>query len=1146
MRKMGPLSLLFLFVLRLTAVHPAQISAASERQLTIGGVDLPISCNFDDNNWCGWTHDEDYDWSLGTGPSSDYATGPSGDHTTGFGYYGYIEAFSSATGFQFNLSPFTLESPELSGGSSGVLVEFYYHMYGSGVGILEFDTFDGHTWTTAWSLTGNQGDSWYLASFDVVTQVTRVRFRGSTGSGSNGNMAVDDIVIASGEDPTAAPSQSPFPSVSPVPSSDPTLAPTSSPTFVYFQAVDSFVGLRTAAQQERAVINVTTSLVVMPDEIVVSGVVTIFSVCGTLLRSSSSNRHFSLLSGSRLKLDGLTLKNGYSWNDPGGSVTADGAHLEVLNSIFKDNGHGALYETTAYGGTISLSSSSTASFQNCLFQNSETTGDYGLNAYGGAVAIRSSSSAHFENCTFDSTASITTITTGLLQTTSGGGAVYVAEDSTCIFVRCLFSNDRSVSGDGVGASGGVLYADNSVVEFYSSTFVNNQADTQAGALRLAEGSSGRLVDCVFRGNQAPDAGVGVIDTSSSLSVDTSVFVSNRALIGNGGVFVGKVTVSASTFVHNTAYGSGGVLAGAGDFINSNVSSNTAIEGDGGVAFLTSSSTFEACALADGAAFEGKGALFYSTAATSIKTSSIQGFSSPNSAYILHHDPNDEAVLLALDRVVFEDNDFLAVHSTGRVALRNCDLSDEDVDSSRDLFVTCSSADAGEFCAKEYCADTPLGGMRCYCYPRGVAIDPYEGSCLSPPEITVSERKLIILAHKPEPAIGKFWALNQGDLDLVYTTEQSGQTMRTWNVTPSMGNLTAGQAIETIRFTLDTTRLEARAGPYHDRFSLLSNSADEANRNLTIVTELIVSADPVARLSYVTLDSPNKAIAGGSLSFYLTLVDETQVVILDAFDVAFSAVLTHPASTTSVACSVLYDANSERHEGDCKLPDLVCGEGMHTADCELSPPVGAFDLEVNDTQGMAVGATRYSFTVDGCPASYYKINGKCLACPNQVSCEAGSLITDWQLHQGQWRSHVESSDVRECRFGVESCPGNTTNDHDAYCSPQYVGPLCSECADGYFMSWVGDGTCKRCATGQSHVPTIGLIAGLLVCAAMPLGCALNKCRKWCLGKLDASAMFEKVEKMLDLAKTKFFMLFLAAQVRYGGNLRASACDHMINE
>jgi hypothetical protein len=92
-----------------------------------------------------------------------------------------------------------LNSPcfELSGKTSAQLT-FDYHMYGSNVGSLALEvSTDGATWTSVWSKSGNQGNSWQTATVDLSNyagqSALRLRFNGLTGSGWSSDMAVDAL-----------------------------------------------------------------------------------------------------------------------------------------------------------------------------------------------------------------------------------------------------------------------------------------------------------------------------------------------------------------------------------------------------------------------------------------------------------------------------------------------------------------------------------------------------------------------------------------------------------------------------------------------------------------------------------------------------------------------------------------------------------------------------------------------------------------------------------------------------------------------------------------------------------------------------------------------------------------------------------------
>lgn len=59
-----------------------------------------LSCDFEDGSFCNWrqeTHDE-FNWTLGQGPTSSEETGPETDHTKldDTGHYAFIEASAPA------------------------------------------------------------------------------------------------------------------------------------------------------------------------------------------------------------------------------------------------------------------------------------------------------------------------------------------------------------------------------------------------------------------------------------------------------------------------------------------------------------------------------------------------------------------------------------------------------------------------------------------------------------------------------------------------------------------------------------------------------------------------------------------------------------------------------------------------------------------------------------------------------------------------------------------------------------------------------------------------------------------------------------------------------------------------------------------
>ncbi len=158
-------------------------------------VNYPYSESFEtDFGW--WTQGagEDTDWVRNSGGTPSSATGPSGSSNGNF--YAYIEA----SGPNRPNKIANLNSPCLYVDATPKSLLFHYHMYGSGMGTLALDiTVDGGvTWTTLWSRSGNQGNSWKIGVVDLSNYYNgtiQLRFHGTTGTTFRSDMAIDNIHI---------------------------------------------------------------------------------------------------------------------------------------------------------------------------------------------------------------------------------------------------------------------------------------------------------------------------------------------------------------------------------------------------------------------------------------------------------------------------------------------------------------------------------------------------------------------------------------------------------------------------------------------------------------------------------------------------------------------------------------------------------------------------------------------------------------------------------------------------------------------------------------------------------------------------------------------------------------------------------------
>ena len=168
---------------------------------------LPYAESFDGTSWspsttfdaC-WTPNPNsggFRWNVSTGGTGSSGTGPSAA-SNGSNYL-YLETSSGTAG-----ASATVTGPNMTSGYSSLSISFDYHMYGATMGNLYLESNDGTGWVTFDSIVGQQQTSnaaaWLTGSSLLTTPagVFSIRFRGTRGASYTGDMAIDNIVIASG------------------------------------------------------------------------------------------------------------------------------------------------------------------------------------------------------------------------------------------------------------------------------------------------------------------------------------------------------------------------------------------------------------------------------------------------------------------------------------------------------------------------------------------------------------------------------------------------------------------------------------------------------------------------------------------------------------------------------------------------------------------------------------------------------------------------------------------------------------------------------------------------------------------------------------------------------------------------------------
>ncbi|XP_071956933.1 MAM and LDL-receptor class A domain-containing protein 1-like [Antedon mediterranea] len=156
-------------------------------------------CDFE-TDMCGWTNDfvnDDFDWLRDTGGTPSSYTGPTADHTlgNGLGFYVFIETSSP----RYVNDKAWLVSEHLSP-SAGTCLNFWFHMYGTGIGALNIytQTLDSSP-KLIWSRSDNYGNLWVNSKSTLMSaDEFWVIFEGVRGTSHESDIALDDIEIRNG------------------------------------------------------------------------------------------------------------------------------------------------------------------------------------------------------------------------------------------------------------------------------------------------------------------------------------------------------------------------------------------------------------------------------------------------------------------------------------------------------------------------------------------------------------------------------------------------------------------------------------------------------------------------------------------------------------------------------------------------------------------------------------------------------------------------------------------------------------------------------------------------------------------------------------------------------------------------------------
>ncbi|CAC5384131.1 unnamed protein product [Mytilus coruscus] len=110
--------------------------------------------------------------------------------TNAGGHYIYLEATDVQKGATSRLISNTIYPGD------DVCFTFWYHMYGDNMGTLNVYTKSRNITTRHWSQSGNQGNLWNFANFDIASsEPYTIIFEGICGDNFESDIALDDIII---------------------------------------------------------------------------------------------------------------------------------------------------------------------------------------------------------------------------------------------------------------------------------------------------------------------------------------------------------------------------------------------------------------------------------------------------------------------------------------------------------------------------------------------------------------------------------------------------------------------------------------------------------------------------------------------------------------------------------------------------------------------------------------------------------------------------------------------------------------------------------------------------------------------------------------------------------------------------------------
>ncbi|KAL3842812.1 hypothetical protein ACJMK2_020796 [Sinanodonta woodiana] len=162
-----------------------------------------LSCDFEKESLCGWSHDPegDFDWTWQTGQTPTPGTGPNNDHTFGPGGKGHYLFIETSPPTQYGYKAI-LNSPFYMPDESGQCFSFWYHSFGSGL-LSRLEVFvwkegeNKEDLIPQFKLEYLTGREWQKETFYIEPQNKpfKIIFVGTHLRGQKHDIAIDDVSL---------------------------------------------------------------------------------------------------------------------------------------------------------------------------------------------------------------------------------------------------------------------------------------------------------------------------------------------------------------------------------------------------------------------------------------------------------------------------------------------------------------------------------------------------------------------------------------------------------------------------------------------------------------------------------------------------------------------------------------------------------------------------------------------------------------------------------------------------------------------------------------------------------------------------------------------------------------------------------------